>query len=110
MLIGKDQDRVLGEGVFDPAQIRGVDWRPQVDVADFGSEAWRDRIAGDGHDHALGHEVSAVLEKLNHGGPMLAFASRGDFYTRTARSGQIKARFGVPSTRPTPRAPPRPPL
>ncbi len=79
MLIGKDQDRVLGEGVFDPAQIRGVDWRPQVDVADFGSEAWRDRIDGDGHDHALGHEVWAVLEELNHGGSMLAIDSRRDF-------------------------------
>ena len=53
MLIGKDQDCVLGEGVFDPVQIRGVNWRRQVDVANFGSEAWRDRIDGDGHDHAL---------------------------------------------------------
>src|SRR5262249_24871878 len=39
MLIGKDQDRVLRERVFDRLQVRGVDCSSQIDVADFGSKA-----------------------------------------------------------------------
>src|SRR5258707_1235613 len=54
MLIGKDQDRVLGEGVFDPAQMRGVDWRPQVDVADFGNAPSQDgNTSGSGVEETL---------------------------------------------------------
>src|SRR5262249_34216126 len=79
MLIGKDQDRVLRERVFDRLQVRGVDWSSQVDVADFGSKAWRDRINGDGHDHTLGVRTSPVLQELNHGGPTLAIDSEEIF-------------------------------
>jgi hypothetical protein len=64
MLIGKDQDRVLRERVFDCLQVRGVDWSSQVDVADFGSKAWCDRINGDGHNHALGARDFAGVRRI----------------------------------------------
>src|SRR5262249_17588422 len=52
-LIGENQDRILGEGFFDCLEVGRGDLFRQVDIADFSSEAGRDRIDGYGHDHAL---------------------------------------------------------
>jgi hypothetical protein len=39
------------------------------------------------------HEVSPVLEELNHGGPTLAIDSEENFYAEATRSEQRKAGF-----------------
>src|SRR6516164_5586638 len=49
-LIGENQDRILGEGFFDCLEVGRGDLFRQVDIADFSSEAGRDRIDGYGHD------------------------------------------------------------
>jgi hypothetical protein len=53
-LIRKNKHGVLGEGVSDRRQIRRLDLRGQVDVADLCGEARRDGIDTDGHDLVLG--------------------------------------------------------
>ena len=49
MLIGEYQDRVVRKGVLDGLQVGGFDRTRQIDIADFGSEARRNRNDGDGH-------------------------------------------------------------
>ena len=53
MLIGKDQHRVGRERVFDVGKIGRRQRRRQIDVADFGGKARRDRTDGDGHGRCL---------------------------------------------------------
>jgi hypothetical protein len=53
MLVGKDQDRVVGERFIDCGQVGGPDGTRQVDIADLGSKARRDRIDDYGHSDRL---------------------------------------------------------
>src|SRR5262249_20375575 len=114
MLIGKDQDCVLREGVFDRLHIRGVDWPSQVDVADFGRKAWRDRINGDGHGHVLGARGFAGVAGIeswrtkacNRLGsdfkPGRPGASNGKRVSSRARSAQRVGPFRRPASRAAP--------
>ena len=49
MLVGEDQDGILGEGGADGGEIVGGERLVEVDIAHFGGEARRDRLDGDGH-------------------------------------------------------------
>ena len=53
LLLGEDQNRIFGEGIFDSLEIRRRYLLRQVDIADFGGEARRDRTDGDRHGHCL---------------------------------------------------------
>ena len=53
MLVGKDQDRVVGERFIDCGQVGGPDGTRQVHIADLGSKARRDRIDDYGHNDRL---------------------------------------------------------
>ena len=53
MLVGKDQDRVVGERFIDCGQVGGPDGTRQVDIANLGSKPRRDRIDDYGHSDRL---------------------------------------------------------
>ncbi len=63
MLIGEDQDRVSRERVLDRRNVGRRDLFRQIDIADFGGEAWRDRTDGDRHGHCL---PDFYAGRLNH--------------------------------------------
>src|ERR1700674_219261 len=53
MLIGEDQHRVCRKRVLDGREIGRIDRPRQVDIADFGGKARRNRNDGDGQDPVL---------------------------------------------------------
>jgi hypothetical protein len=69
MLLGENQYSIFGEGVFDGRKVGRLDWLRQIDIADFGGEAGRDRTDGDRDGRSL---PTDYLRQLNHNGRVQA--------------------------------------